>query len=485
MEGVFFIENTSEPLYIGLYHAIKKEIYANKLIADEKLPSIRHLSKAMNISRTTIENTYSQLIAEGYLYSKPQQGYYVMPLEMVLGSNIPIQKEVENQVVSDSKDMSPKNKIMEYQNLNIKGFDFVSEYVDPIHFNMSVWKKNINLVINEEEVELFRFSDPFGEPKLKKEIASYFTRVRGIHAKAENIIIGAGTQSLLRGLSLLLFDQGYTTLNIDNPGFNLAKDVFSQSGFDLRGIDLKQNVLDITKLSGEHKQILFTSPSFQFPHGEIMPVQTRHQLLNWASETNSFVIEDDYNNELRYLGRPVPSLQGMDMEDRVVYLGSFSTLLIPSIRVSFMVLPEKLANIYLEMFRNRVQSASKLEQLALANMLQSGDFAKHIRKLRKAYKLKNQKLAQLTKKHMSDIAKFEIPTAGVTAIIHLNKGVPKKAFSELCSKNNINIGLLSEYMIGKSSKTLEKKLVLNYRGISEIDMDVGLEKLKELICQLY
>lgn len=492
MDGVFFVTNTNEPLYIRLYDSIVEEIYNGNLKSEDKMPSIRQLSKSMNISRTTIESTYGQLVAEGFLYSKPQKGYYVMALdfsdhEKTLSPNITSTKSAI-ELTSDDGEIGLKKKNSNNKDQTVKEakvYDFVSEYVEYANFDIGKWKKHINKVLLTQENELFRFSQAFGEEVLKEEIVKYFTRVRGIRANKDQLIIGAGTQSLLRGLSILLNNKQYKTLNIEDPGFELAKVVFKQSGINIKGIGLKNNVLDVSQLNKKTNQVLFTSPSYQFPFGEIMTIKTRHELLNWAKETNSYIIEDDYNSELRYIGKPIPSLQGMDTHSRVIYLGSFSTLLLPSIRISFMVLPKELSREYQTSFRNRVQSASKLEQLALANMLKSGDFAKHIRKINKNYRAKHKKLLFYIDKYLVDLAEVELPPAGSSAIITLTKEVEISDIKEYSKDLNLKIAVLSDFLIKKSSKLLEKKLVLNYRGINEYDMENAIIKLKELICQLY
>ncbi len=339
-------------------------------------------------------------------------------------------------------------------------------------------------MLNQEQ-ELFSFSNPFGEESLKEEIASYFTRVRNIRAEKEQIIIGAGTQNLLRFLSTLLGDKGYRRLNLEDPGFQLAKDAFEQNGFKIKGIRLKEKVLDVDKLDDSPRQVVFTSPSYQFPYGEIMPISTRYSLLNWADQSESYIIEDDYNNELRYIGKPIPSLQGMDPHDRVIYLGSFSTLLIPSIRISFLVLPKTLVNDYYSRFAGRVQSASKLEQLALAQMIRCGDFGKHIRKLRKAYRVKQQMLESLCSSYLDGVAGFEVPTAGTSAIISLKHTILRSRLEDESRNLGVLLGTLSDLEMGKKLKKLEKTLVLNYRGIRTNDLEEGIKKVRELICRLY
>lgn len=470
-ERIFFMDrNEEQPLYIRLYDAIVESIEKGDVIRHEKMPSVRQLSKSMNISRTTIENSYSQLVAEGYIYSKPQKGYYVSDIKETEPSE---EEHLKHQIVFEKE-----NKSDQY-------YDFVSEYVEYANFDMRMWKRNINKVITQNEIELFSGSETFGEKALRESICNYFGRVRGIKAVPEQVIIDAGTQNLLASLSHFFYSQGIRQLYIENPGFVLAREAFERSGFMVQGIPLKEKVIDVTNIKIKSKSVVFVSPSYQFPYGEIMPISHRKQLLTMVQKKDSYIVEDDYNNELRYVGKPINSLQGMDVHDRVIYLGSFSTLLIPSIRISFMVLPKPLVNSYKSFVSNKVQGASKLEQLALSYMLNSQDFSKHIRKLRKNYRIKNDLITRLYIMYLKDDVLFESTGAGVSCILTLKRPVDKKKLSAILKKKQLKIGLLSDYFINKEEIILEKNLVLNYRGISHQNLNTGMLLLKEVLCQIY
>ncbi len=471
MEKVFFVEkNTQDPLYIQLYNSIIKEIKSGHLSGDEKMPSIRQLSNNMGISRTTIENTYAQLVSEGYLYSLPQKGYYVTSMKL--------------SAFSDQIDSDDDTEIQKYLEENEAQYDFTGEYVEYDNFDMTLWKKNINRALNDDALELYHMGQPFGELLLKKQICEYFQRVRGIKARDSQIIIGSGMQGLLGPLSRLFYNRGYQTLAIENPGFNIAKDVFTQANYSIVPIGLKNNVLDISQLKKQKNQVCFTSPSYQFPYGSIMPMNTRIELLEWANDSDSYIIEDDYNNELRYIGKPIRSLQGMDRHERVIYMGSFSTLLLPSIRISFMVLPKPLLTAYIKENYRGTQSASKLEQLALANMLKNDDFGRHIRRLRKNYRNKYFLLKKLLHKHLEEYASIEIDPAGVTCVLNVKQPFNKQLFYSLQRKYHVRCCLLSEFMIGQE-QTYEQFIVLNYRGIETSKVEEGIIRIKEVICRLH
>ena len=469
----FFLEkNTEHPLYIQLYHSIIKEIKNGQLTGDEKMPSIRQLSLNMGISRTTVENTYAQLVSEGYMYSQPQKGYYITPMKF---------KKLHHQVYN-----MDYNKIANYISSHEYQYDFTGEYVEYKNFDMKLWKKNINRALVEYDSELYHIGQVFGENVLKEQICDYFKRVRGINAEYNQIIIGSGMQGLLEPLSRLFQNREYHVFSIENPGFNMAKDVFKRSGFTISPIRLKNNVLDIEALNEKESNahICFTSPSYQFPYGAIMPMNIRLDLLEWANRTKSYIIEDDYNNEFQYIGKPIRSLQGMDIHERVIYIGSFSTLLLPSIRISFMVLPKELLSSYFEENYKGTQSASKLEQLTLSIMLKNGDFGKHIRRLRKNYRNKYFLMKKYLHKHLASYVKIEIDPAGVTCVLELKKPYNKKVLFEQQEDYQVRFSLLSEFMIGNDDEK-EQYIVLNYRGIDTSKIEKGIMQIKEIICRLY
>ncbi len=471
MEKVFFVEkNTDDPLYIQLYNSIIKEIEVGYLSGDEKMPSIRHLSNNMGISRTTVENTYAQLVSEGYIYSQPQKGYYVTPMKF---KSLRLRKDSINHEITDIYLTHEK-----YQ------YDFTGEYVEYKNFDMTLWKRNINRTLMDDDLELYHIGHPFGETCLKVQICDYFKRVRGVNAEYNQIIIGSGMQGLLIPIARLFQKRDYHIFSIENPGFNTAKDVFRQTNYTIQPIGLKDNVLDVKALKGDKKHICFTSPSYQFPYGAIMPMNTRLQLLDWANHSDSYIIEDDYINELRYIGKPIRSLQGMDIHERVIYMGSFSTLLLPSIRISFMVLPKPLLSSYFEENYRGTQSASKLEQLTLANMLKNGDFGKHVRRLRKNYRSKYFLVKEYLHKHLASYVNIEIDPAGVTCVLKLKQGYNKKRIFALQKEYQVRFSLLSEFMIDDNQEK-EQYIVLNYRGIEESKIEKGIVQIKEILCRLY
>lgn len=469
MERLFFINNQlNEPLYMSLYHTVKEEIRKGRLKPDERLPSIRQLAKDMNLSRTTVENAFSQLLSEGYIYSKPQVGYYVMPLEHMQPQHV-----------------IPKEPSQEIEGIESQhAYDFVKEQATFESFDMNLWRRSITKAMSLYEHRLFSASHPLGEKELREQICDYFSRVRGVQAEPAQIIVGAGSATLMRILARLFQSDGlgYKYLLVENPGFNQVKWIFHQSDYSVKPIDLREGVLDASQLPSL-SGVLYTSPSYQFPFGATMPIKTRLAILEWAISTRSYIIEDDYNNELQYMGKPVPSLQGIDGYERVIYMGSFSTLLLPSIRISFMVVPKSLLTSLIALNRDRTQTASKLEQLALATMIESGDLAKHVRRIRKDYRKKNRYLEELLEAYIAPITSYRLPPAGLNVIIDLPKPVAKRSVMDAFQKAHIGVALMSNYEWGNVAET-ETSIVLNYRGISYSELKQGLLIIKEILCRI-
>lgn len=450
------------PLYIQLYQYIKAEIINNRITTNDQLPSVRKLATHLGISKTTVENTYQQLLAEGYIYSKPQKGYFVNLIEGIYLKNSEIL--FQEQIPSDM----PKLEHFIY--------DFKSEYVEKSNFDLINWKRHLNYVINYQSEQLYSFGDLQGEETLRKAIVKYVHRTRGVNARENNIVIGAGVQPLLQILSVLLRKQSITQIAMEDPGFNRAKNVFSHNHFDILPLEVTERGVHVEQLKDSALRLCYVSPSHQFPTGTVMLMDVRSRLIKWAHENNGYIIEDDYNSELRYEGQPIPAMQGLDQHNRVIYLGSFSTVLIPTIRLSFMLLPNKLMELFNSDKEKYAQTASKLEQLALAHMMEVGDFEKHIRKVRKNYAKKNDYTFKLVEHHLSEFIEIMGINSGLNILLKLKFTCDDAQLVSTLKKEGINISSISEHSI-----TLRENkrpiLILSFRGIEKEHIEQGIIKM--------
>ena len=405
--------------YMQLYSHFKEEILAGRLSAGTKLPSLRNLAKDMGISTTTTQLAYDQLLVEGYIYSKPQSGYYVSPISAA-------------DTCEQGAVFSPSGAIENYH------FSDSPYLYDPDSFDFVKWKKCITKVLNDYPYLLFFESDPQGEELLRMEISKYLFSSRGVSADPSHIVIGAGTQQITSHLARILSRMEIKLVSLEYPGYLPVHRMFIDSGFNLSHIPVSQDGINIELLPKNIPSVAYVNPSNQFPTGAIMPVGRRYQLLQWARDNDSIIIEDDYDSELRYFGKPVPAMQGLDNSGRVVYLGSFSSTLFPAIKIAYMVLPENMAQMFYDMKDSYTQTCSKAEQLTLAFFMEQGHYMTGIRRLRN---LNSQKLQTV----LSSIEKYG---GGLISPVNSNSGIniilkvrTKKTAEVLC-KEAKSLGLL-------------------------------------------
>ncbi|MBR5230343.1 MAG: PLP-dependent aminotransferase family protein [Firmicutes bacterium] len=363
--------NNTEFLYIQLYEELKSQILSGHMSCGERLPSLRNLSSELGISVTTIGQAYDQLLVEGYIMSKPQSGYYVASINSQSSS-------------LSGQTMQPADNLIHY------AFEEPPYLYDLNCFDFRKWKKCAAKVFNHYSQLLLFESDPQGEPALRYEISKYIHRFRGVNAHPDNIVIGAGTQQITSHLSRILAKMDIHHVSLEAPGYLPVQSMFCDGGFTVSHIHVASDGIDIERLPVNISSAVYVSPSNQFPTGAVMPVGRRYQLLEWAKNNNSIIIEDDYDSELRYFGKPVPAMQGLDKNNRVVYLGSFSSTLFPAVKISYMVLPDAMAAIFRSIKNQYTQTCSKSEQLTLALFMEEGHYYTGIRKLRSLYSQKLQ-----------------------------------------------------------------------------------------------
>lgn len=449
------------PLYIQLYEYLKKEIISGVLKKDTKLPSIRHLAEYLNLSRTTVEAAYQQLVAEGYIFSKPQAGYYVNALENS-------RYEKKGSLIENQQESEVREPVIRY--------DFKSDRLDKESFDFMLWKRYINKALEEKE-RFLTYGLAQGEYELRQQLTRYVHESRGVICTPSQIVIGAGVQSLLHILCGLL-RPACSTIGFEEPGFRQAREVFKDHGFHITPVSLNKDGIDIAELSQSMAKAVYVSPSHQFPTGFTMSINKRIQLLNWAHDNGTLIIEDDYDSELRYYGRPIPSLQGLSQGSSVVYLGTFSKILLPSLRISFMVLTPDLLIKYGEKRNQYNQTSSKIEQLALARFIREGQLEKQIKRLRKIYARKNQMLTDAVERIMKNQVRIIGGESGLYILLEVDA---QKTAEELAAKalaQGIRVTPVTNYFM-KGKKQQMPQVLLSFAGIPLEDIKPGVELLSK------
>lgn len=453
-------KNSERPLYLQIKNSLVDEISSGRMAADMALPSVRKFALHLMVSRTSIENAYNQLLAEGYIYSVPGRGYYVESIDWLSAPN-------KLMVLADQT-----NHIKTY------AYDFAGEYVAKEAFDFRLWKKHVNHVLNYDQDQLYAYGTLRGEMVLREAISKQFYRSRGVIAGPGQMVVGSGVTPLLSMLSRLFESEGISEIAMEDPGFGKASGVFKSHGMTVSTVKVDFEGSDLASLEQGSARVCYVSPSHHFPTGYIMPVGDRQRILKWANKVKGYVIEDDYNFELRFEGQPIPAMQGMDQQDSVIYLGSFSTVLAPAIRISFMVLPRALNQRFNAMAKEGMypQTASKLEQLALAHLIDSGDFDKHIRRLRKLYTRKQKYLEDQLSLYLPEGIKLHRVKAGLQMLIVLPEAVTEAAMVAACDALSVKVNGLSSYSVG-SRQDKKGYLVIGYRGIAGDDITEGIKRI--------
>ena len=305
------------PLYKQLYNQIRERVLSGKLPANSKIQSVRDLAKELSTSRNTVESAYQELYAEGYIYSKPRSGYFVSSLDQEAALLSPSKKSFE---YACPPDIPPRYD-----------YDFHPARVDPQSFPSRLWSRLLVDSLNENSRHLTQYCDSQGEWDLRCNLVKYLERSRGVFCKPEQIVICCGLQYSLDIVAHLLKDRR-KEVAVENPGYPLSRAVFRNHSFNVIPIPVGSNGLEVDALKASGSAIVYVTPSHQLPMGRVMPVANRLKLIEWAESGGNLIIEDDYDSELRYLGRPIPSLQGLCPTANIVYLGTFSKILSPALR---------------------------------------------------------------------------------------------------------------------------------------------------------
>lgn len=463
MELTFSLDSKNKsPLYEQIYNYIKTEIHAGRFHAFTKLPSTRALAKHLQVSRSTVELAYEQLISEGYVETVPWKGYYVSELQgMYHIETEEHHKRAENQEIKEK-----------YR------YDFTSSGIELEHFPYAAWRKITKKVQNEQENEIFQLGDQKGERIFRETIASYVHQARGVNCDASQVIVGAGNDYLLLLLQFLMGNDH--VIAMENPGYLHGYRILSGLFRRVEAVESDKNGMSVEDLEKSGANIAYVMPSHQYPLGTVMPIKRRMELLSWAYEKSGrYIIEDDYDSEFRYKGKPIPALQGNDRQGKVIYLGTFSKSIAPSIRVSYLILPKELLKIYEEKGRALSSTVSRMDQMIINEFITGGYMERHLNKMRGIYKMKHDSLMNALKVFPKS-CRIKGENAGVHLLLEIPGEIDEKSLIEEAKKDGIYIQGLSESCFAECGKLPVTTLILGYAVLKEEDIKTAVELLYEL-----
>lgn len=438
-----FKGDSGQPVYLQLYNHFRSLILSGALKSQTRLPSIRKCAETYGVSKTTVEAAYVQLELEGCIYSVPQSGFYV----------------------ADMPDFTPVGKIKPEKSKNeSRGkaqYDFTSSAADAESFDFNLWQRYVKSALRTG-TRLLDYGDPQGEEDLRKALCNYVSKSRGIICGENQIVIGAGVQNLLQLLCVLEKERKH--VKIMGKPYKKGEAVFTDYG-KLVETDISYSCEDFS--SG----MIYTSPSHINYNGDVLSLSKRIDLLKHARENDCLIIEDDYDSEFSYTGRPVPALRSLDGGERVVYIGTFSKLLLPSIRISFMVLTNSLAEKYEKIRGLYNQTASKTEQIALCRYISDGHLDSRIKRTKKLYADKTRRFYNGICIGESDKFKVSISQTGFSVSITGGKEIDD--LMKNFEKNNIRVSC-------KICENPNKKVILlSVSAISSDEIDFLTKKVLE------
>ncbi len=444
----------NESLYEYLYRCIKEDILSGVLAPHEKLPSKRTFAGNLGVSVLTVENTYGQLMAEGYIYSKAKSGFFVSPIESR------IDKRVEKTDLVTEKKIDEKKKTI----------NLIRNHTSKENFPFSVWSKIMRSILTQQD-DLLLTSPPMGGVyELRQAIAKHLQEFRGISCRPEQIMIGAGTEYLY-GLIVQLLGRD-KIYGLENPSSKKIKNIYEALGVKVTPLSMDEEGIHLSTENLTLPDIIQISPSHQFPLGIVTTASRRYGLLQWANEKEDrYIIEDDYDSEFRLQGRPIPSLFSMDATDKVIYFNTFTKSLSSTIRISYMVLPDPL----LEQFEHKLGfyscTVSNFEQYALAEFIAETHFEKHINRMRNFYRtLRDDLLNDLFKGKLKDRIEILEENSGIHFLLKIATDESDEALKRKALAEGVQLSFVSDYCSYDFKNTKDKYehlAIINYSGLSK------------------
>lgn len=461
------LNEEGKPLYEQIYEYIKTQIRERNLPAGIRLPSSRMLAAHLGVSRSTTQLAYDQLLSEGYLESEPRRGYYVAQLDVLFHF------KAEQKTEMKKKQKENRSWVC----------DFSPRGVDLDSFPYGIWKKLSNNILNEDNRVLFSAGENKGDYALRQAICTYLYGARGVNCRPEQLIVGAGNEYLLMLLNQILGDS--SVIAMETPTYTQAYRVFERLGHRIVPVEMDAAGMETEKLSESGADIAYVMPSHQFPTGIVMPIRRRMELLSWAAEKEGrYLIEDDYDSEFRYRGKPIPSLQSADRGGQVIYLGSFSRAVAPAIRVSYMMLPERLLDVYEKTCSFYASTVSRVDQRILTEFITGGYYERHLNKMRSIYKAKHDALLAALEP-LEGAFSVSGEYAGIHILLKSREGLSEEEMVARAAEKGVRVYGLSEFDIRTRKEEKEAGTVLlGYASLGKEEIQKGAALLCAAYCQV-
>lgn len=472
------------PLHRQLYEELRCAILTGRLAPRQKLPSTRSLAQSLGISRTTVTQSYDQLLSEGYLEARHGSGTFVcaqLPDDLLHSAPA----EPESQVVQSSIHLSSYGQRLAEKTFSLQAEPQVSisfRYGRPAlqQFPLEVWRK---LLLRHSRADLQWLdyaSNPQGEYVLREAIARYIIRARAVQCDPDHILITNGTQQALDLILRVLLEPG-EAIALEDPGYLSARRIFLSHNAHLIPIPVDESGLVVSHLASIQVptiRLVYVTPSHQFPTGATLSLARRLELLSWAHRTGALILEDDYDSEYRYGDRPIPALQGLDPGHSVIYIGTFSKVLFPSLRIGYLVLPPKLAPLMAHAKWLSDRQLSTLDQNVLADFINEGHLESHIRRMRSHYNTRRQTLVQALKKYFGDRVTILGEKAGIHVMVNFSLPLTEAEIIQKATQAGVGLMSARAHCLQFDSQC---NFILGYSELDETTLEKGIQLLAQAL----
>jgi GntR family transcriptional regulator/MocR family aminotransferase len=474
----------SGPLYQQIYDGYRVAILEGRLRPGQRVPSTRVLALQLGISRLPVLTAFEQLLHEGYIEGRAGSGTYVAssildPIEAAGSSRRPEPTARKSRPSRAERDVAGRDVELPHQPTDSGAFRVSLPALD--HFPNKTWARLVSRHARRMPVELMAYGDPAGHLPLRHAIADYLRTARAVACDASQILIVSGSQMALQLCARVLLKPG-DAFCFEDPGYPGARNALGATGAVVRTVPMDDEGLVVRSMDAgkQAARLAYVTPSHQYPLGVSMNVTRRLELLEWARRHQSWIVEDDYDSEYRFASRPLGALQGMDQASRVIYIGTFSKVLFPALRIGYVVAPAALVDDFVEQRRSLDLFSATLYQLALTDFLREGHFARHIRRMRAIYLKRRDALVEEIRRQLGDTLTIVNADEGMHLTVWLPAHIDDREVVRRAAMRGISAIALSTCYAGKAAKP---GLVLGFGGTPEEAVGLAVDRLAEAIAE--
>ncbi|MFC4313208.1 PLP-dependent aminotransferase family protein [Steroidobacter flavus] len=477
MSFVIPLLNDREPLSRQIYLGFRQAILRDELRGDERLPSTRELAEHLDVSRTVVVLAYEQLLAERFVHGRSGSGTYVTAGLASVRPNLRASRakvrlsrfgrgvaEAARQIdIPAGRATSPR-------------YDFAYGRSDIELFPFEAWRRLLLKHARKAPVRELDYAPAGGSEALREALAAHLRRSRAVLCDPSQVIVVSGSQQALDLIARVLVERG-DRVAMENPCYQGAREVLRSIGARLLPVSVDTDGLNPASLP-ERARIAFVTPSHQFPTGAILPLARRLALLDWARRADALVVEDDYDGEFRYEEQPLQSLQGLDTDGRVIYIGTFSRTIFPALRIGYLIVPKSLTAVFTSAKWLCDRHTATLEQETLAEFISSGMYERHLRRVRRRNAARRKAMLEAIDRHLGNRVQVTGYGAGAHVVLWSDRRIAETAVLEAAASRGVGIYGISPYFLGKPSRS---GFMLGYSRMKEADIREGIRRLRHVL----